>query len=512
MSVIQYVNLPQTDKFAEASGKKKERLDFIRIKVKFQKSNMSGFRLECKCLGGSEFEWYEDNERARNQGFQVRGMPRVLTNDGKTEAKYNYDSHLNAAGGNEYEYEATHKGKLVKSSAKIVTRRMLFYQTFVMVDPDGGTLNDADTTPMETELKGTSGNKYNIDVIKKADLSQIEFIKCYHDRNTWDVIKGVAKEYELDDLDPYAFGIAFINYISDPRDYPVDRDVTGLVSGLSTSNRSFEVEFNKYLWFQMDDQDDTDKRWYKELRLEFTPSDSSGSPSTITVSPDSVDSRVRPSGSDLHSFGGRHKLKIFLTPARIQNSILNKQGTWKLKGEIRTVKSFTNGSAFRGINLILVATRVRWENRNLGDVPATITHEVGHKIGMVAHGDRGIGDKIIADMFSLDSETASAGWRAFDSELSRKMKLPNSHDKLYGENRGVNDRGHRGPHCGEGASWSAANEEWTGTPGCVMFGASMAGRPGTFCGKCAKLVRKLDLSGKALTTGGFKTSMAKYSS
>ncbi len=507
MSVVQYVNLPQEAKFAEASGAKIERLDFIRIKVKFQKSDMSGFRLEVKCLGGAEFEYYEEDERKRNINFQVRGLPRVLTNDGKTEAKYDYDSYLNAAGGNEYEYEATHKGKLVKSSAKIVTRRMLFYQTFVMVDPAGGTLNTAPTTAMETEFKGTGANKYNIDIKKMADLSETAFIKCYHDRNRDTVIKSIAKEYELQDLYPYAFGIAFINYIAEPKDHIINRDVTSLVSALSTTNQSMRVPLTDELWFELDDDDDASKHWYKILRLEFTPSDRSISPNEITV----AKNNVRPSGSKLYSYGGRKQLKITLASSVISSSILNKQGTWKLKGEVRTVKSFKNGRSLGGINLLFIATKVRWRDRDLSEVPATIIHEVGHKVGMVAHGDVVVGDKIYEKVLSPDAKESAKGWKEWFSEKARKMKLPNSHDKIYGENRGVNNRGHLGPHCAEGGvTWSEVKEEWSGTPGCVMFGESMRGRPATFCGKCAKLVRKLDLSGKALITGGFKVSMENY--
>ena len=66
MSLYQYVNLPQDAKIAEAAGKDIKRLDFVRIKVTFQKKNMSGFKLVCKCLGGEKFENYEEDEKDRN--------------------------------------------------------------------------------------------------------------------------------------------------------------------------------------------------------------------------------------------------------------------------------------------------------------------------------------------------------------------------------------------------------------------------------------------------------------
>jgi len=514
MSVYQYVNLPQDAKIAEAAGKDIKRLDFVRIKVTFQKSNMSGFRLVCKCLGGEKFENYEEDEKDRNINFKVRGLPRVLTNDGKTEVKFNYDLCLNAAGGNEYELEATHKGKTIKTSAKIESRRMLFYQTFVMVEPNKGPVPSVSTSKMETEFKGNGDNKYYIEMKKMADKSEVGFVKCKHDRNTTEVIKTIAKEYELEDLYPYAFGIAFVNYIATPKDHIVNRDVSGLVAGLSPTSRNMIVELDKYLWYLLDDDDDWVDMWFKDLKLEFTPAaNPEGGPVTPTVL--TINKRnVSPEGPKLRTYGGHKKLKIKFSEHRIRTSILNKNGTWKLKGTIVTVKGYAAGSAFRGINLLLIATKAWWRDSDLSGVPNTIIHEVGHKVGMVAHGDTAIGDKIIDKALSPNSKTSAQGWAEFNSELSRKMKLPNSHDKLYGDNRGVNDKGHKGPHCEEGGpSYNAVSEEWSGSPGCVMFGATSIGNnkaPGSFCGKCAKQVRKLDLSGKALKTGGFRVSMENY--
>ena len=514
MTLYQYVNLPQDSKIAEAAGKSIKRLGPVKIKVTFQKSNMSGFSLVCKCEGGEKFENYEDNEKARNLNFKVRGLPRVLTNDSKKEAKFDYDLWLNAAGGNEYKLEATHKGKTVMSPVKIESRRMLFYQTLVMVEPRKGPVPTVSTSKMETEFKGNGDNKYYIELKKMADKSEVGFVKCYHDRNTTKVIKTVAKEYELEDLYPYAFGIAFVNYIATPKDHIINRDVTGLVGGLSDSSRSMIVPIDDYLWYLLDDDDDWVDMWFKDLRLVFTPSSAPSGEAVVPVPLTIRKEDVRPEGPKRKTYGGHKKLKISFSEHRIRTEILNKRGSWQLKGTIRVAKGYSAGVSFRGINLLLIATKAWWRDSDLSGVPNTIIHEVGHKIGMVAHGDVAVGDKILERMFSLNSKTSAKGWRQYDAEHARKMKLPNSHDKLYGENRGVNDKGHRGPHCEEGGpSYNAGTEEWSGSPGCVMFGATSIGNnkaPGAFCGKCAKLVRKLDLSGKALKIGGFKISMENY--
>jgi hypothetical protein len=128
----QWINLPRRSKYVEGKIKKIRRLNFVRFVVKFKKKGLAGYKLKIKKIGGNAFENYRASERRRNVKFKVRGMPKVLTNKGKTENKYTYDIYLNAAGDNEYEISATHKGKTVTGKLKYKSRRKLFYQVMKM--------------------------------------------------------------------------------------------------------------------------------------------------------------------------------------------------------------------------------------------------------------------------------------------------------------------------------------------------------------------------------------------
>src|SRR5690606_21362815 len=120
---------------------------------------------------------------------------------------------------------------------------------------------------------------------------------------------------------------------------------------------------------------------------------------------------------------------------------------------------------------ITCSRRPLWEDMPVNTREYTWNHEVGHRFGMVAYGD--------------------------NQSIPGYKNLPNAPPHLYSDATGPNYGGHRGPHCGKGATYNAATDSWSGTPECVMFGANgIAGRhaPKEYCEDCAKVVRKLDLS------------------
>jgi hypothetical protein len=164
------------------------------------------------------------------------------------------------------------------------------------------------------------------------------------------------------------------------------------------------------------------------------------------------------------------------------------------------VDGFSGGFAYNGINLLAICTKSWWDDNTAGAVQIVI-HEVGHKVGMVAHGDK--------PAYGSTPEEIS-------DSAARKNTLPNSPPKLYGDVRGTNDQEHMGPHCAKGATFDATKpvgEGWSGSPGCTMFGADAIGAnsaPEGFCSDCSKVVRKLDLTGPTLKLGGFRVSMDDY--
>ncbi len=112
-------------------------------------------------------------------------------------------------------------------------------------------------------------------------------------------------------------------------------------------------------------------------------------------------------------------------------------------------------------------------------------------MGMVAHGNKSL------------TQGKQESNEFFQKRTINKNMLPDAPPNVYGEDRGVNDKGHLGPHCSSGSvTYDASKRAWTGVPGCVLFGATGArdsagtyhSSPLDYCDKCAPVVRKLDLS------------------
>lgn len=497
MSMEQWVNLPRRSKYVKDKIKKIRRLNFVRFVVKFKKKGLAGYKLEIKKIGGNAFENYRASERRRNDNFKVRGAPKVLTNKGKTENKYTYDVFLNAAGDNEYEISATHKGKTVTGKLKYKSRRKLFYQVMKMRGCPTTSM-----TKMETEF-WRPARKHYIEMKKKGAESTVKFISCLDDSNDKKFIKESAKGYTLKRYKPYAFGMTFVNYIATPEIVTFTSTLSNVTlpsktSKWSTDFKEWTITLDRHVWFELDPMDDVKKRWLREIRLWFVPDDNPAAKEYVYI----YDWMVNPTGPKKNALGGRKKLIITFPQNKIKRNLFTvRKGKWIASSKIMCVKGFSGGFAYTGVNLIAICTKSWWKTKNLASVPQTVVHEVGHMVGMVAHGDR-----------AAYGDTA----RKRESSRIRKVVLPNGHANLYGDIRGTNDQDHAGPHCTKGAAFDATKRRgrrWSGSPACTMFGATGIGRnkaPLGFCSDCSKIVRKLDLSGSALKLGGFKVSMDDY--
>lgn len=496
MSVDQWINLPRENKYVEDKITELRRLDFIRFKVKFKKAILSGYKVEIRCVGGASFENYEANEKQRNIKFKVRGMPGVLTNDGKTDITCTYDVYLNAAADNEYEIVATHKGKEVTSSFKVKTRKKLFYQVMKMKDcPTTSMAN------METEF-WNPGRKHYIEMKKKGAESTVKFIPCLDGGNHSEFIKESAKGYTLKTHKPFAFGMTFVNYIATPETLTITREsnftLPSKISKWKLDDLEWEVSLGTHLWYELSPADDANKRWYGNIKLWFEPDSDPAAKDVVKI----TKAMVEPFGPATGAFGGRKKLKIKFPQDSIRRSFFTQtKGKWKVQMKLVCVRGFSGGFAYNGINLLAICTKSWWDPKDLGSAVQTVVHEVGHKVGMAAHGDK----------------PAYGGTpAAISASAAMKNTLPNSHPNLYGDIRGTNDQDHQGPHCSNGAAWDSTKprgQRWSGSPGCTMFGANaISGNsaPEGFCSDCSKLVRKLDLTGPTLKLGGFRVSMDEY--
>lgn len=482
MPVEQWVNLPRESQYVEDEISDIKRLDFVRFKVKFKKALLSGYKLEIRKVGGANFENYEANEQKRNINFKVVGLPGVLTNDGATEVTYEYEIYLNAAGDNEYEIVATHKGKEVTSPFTVKSRRKLFYQVMKMQ-----TCPTVSMKRMEDEF-WNPGRKHYIKMKKKGAKSTVKLIPCLDDKTDDEFIKESAKGYTLHTHKPYAFGMTFVNYIATPEVLTITKEAK-----FTPGNPEWTVDLDRYLWWELSPKDDLFNRWYIDIQLWFEP-DSNPAAKDIAKIPKSM---VEPFGPAKGAYGGRKQIK-FNTPDFCFSKGFLKQtaGKWKVQMKLVCVEGFSGGFAYNNINLLAICTKAWW-NPSIDGAVQTVIHEVGHKVGMVAHGDKPAYGSTPAEI------SASA---------ARKNTLPNAPPKLYGDVRGTNDQEHMGSHCAKGATFEVG-QGWSGSPGCTMFGADAIGAnktPEGFCSDCSKAVRKLDLSYLTLKLGGFRVSMDDY--
>jgi len=205
-------------------------------------------------------------------------------------------------------------------------------------------------------------------------------------------------------------------------------------------------------------------------------------------------------GKKTRGAGGVKSIKLTFDADRYGRLFRARKGTIEIK--CWAVGGFQGGYSTGNSNLIVVCKR-SWWTKGITDSERrqTAVHELGHKIGMAATGDRPFPANPGAnDVNFIDHST------------------PDSHGSLYGEyHRGANSnaKGHVGNHCEKGmTAYDASKDQWSGTPGCVMFGGSPTRDAATgqwndtpieFCGDCAESVRKVDLNGFHITAlkGGF---------
>lgn len=490
MALEQWVNLGKKPKYQE--GTPLYRLGLLRLRAKFKKDTLVTYKWKIVRTDGVK---YTKAERKRNRRFRLfKGGAR--TNQNKTELRSTQDFHLPAAGGNKYRAVAICNKTEVKSREIEVRRRLWFHVMHMAgVKPLSikKTLEDTFWKPAKKlyiESKELGGKPSKIDYQKtlwtvsdsdpnfkfqsptwtKNKSNDAKFRKAA--RDAWKKVNGDAKA-------PYAYGLAFVNYIVDSTEAThteeVDFDVPSRLTKWKWGGDVIEVELGELLWWDLVPEDDKVHGWFVKGRIIFIEEGGKSS-ARIDLDP----KNVRPAGPDYGAYGGKTRVKIRLKDEDIErNFFTKKKGRWFLKMTVRTAGGWSGGFAYTYIPLIAIATRSFFDDIDEDSQLATVMHEVGHKIGLAATGDGPVPDKT-ADLYG--------------------------HPKGKGD-----DRGHWGPHCANGAGWDG--KKWSGTPNCVMWGANgyydkaakkFVKRKSTFCPNCEKIIRKLDLASQTLTIKGFR--------
>ncbi len=469
----QWVNLEKNS--VEEDGVTKERMGPFLMECEFKKAKLAAFKVKVLDKGGSGKAKYKRKEERRNKNFTLRKVGAVV-NDTKKKIKLQKKVYLAAAGGNKYKVSAKFKGKVVESGKELETRRKLWYQPLPMK-----TLTHKDYTYSDIlqSLEDAYWNEKEKFFIKLSRQSQTDItfknnLKMDITARNW-IWAEAAKGYSIKKYNPHAFGLAFVGHLAKLATIGVDPDFkVSLSSSIFTwnpSDQEFVYTAPFYLWYDLDPNDDKNDSWLVGTpTMSFVP-DGGGAEEKIPC----TRKDFTLTGSPLGTHGGRHKIRIKLCKDAIKRDFFTKRkGKLKIHLDLRKVDGWILGYSEPNHNLVVVGTRCQFEDMATDTVKYVANHEVGHAIGMVSDG---------------------------------KGPLPDAPSSLYGDNRGVNDRTHQGPHCGTGATWTEATTTWSGAPGCVMFGANGIANnhaPPTYCSECAPIVRKLDLSHDALKKGSFK--------
>ncbi|MFO0757409.1 MAG: hypothetical protein U0359_13010 [Byssovorax sp.] len=473
--VEQWVNLTRDPKFVSDGISSIERVgEEVRFKCTFKSADLGSFRYKVVAVDQIK---YSKGERGRNPHFKLRSGRGSTTNNAAGEVVIENKVKLPAAGGNKYKIEVQWMdkgGSTITLSETIVTRRRLFYQSVNMAGVTPGP-----TAAMENEY-WNGAKKYFIKMINKGGgtipLIPVLWDDAANNSNSIPLVRSTKGTYSLENLRPFSFILVWSRYIaSKAQQVLTDTQDFSIPSKLFTwgyQGQSVIIDTGFWLWADLDPNDDANKAWLIDLTCTFT--DSAGRPTQLNIPRD----RINIEGTKRFTYGGYHKIKVDLSAPDLQNLrnyFTANKGTITFDYTVLTVGGWTNGFSFNGINLITVADRAQWEDMPAATRDYTLNHEVGHKVGMTPDGTG---------------------------------RLPTKPSCFY------TGQTHQGPHCGKGATFSAAAQSWSGTPGCVMFGAdgvyngaTYTPAPATYCGECEPLLRKVDLSA---TAPGFASSVMDY--
>lgn len=469
MTLTQWVNLPKKSELKDKDIDSLDRCGTISIEVEVEKAGDAiSYRARITPVGSNN-ETYNSAELKRNPNFRVNKDVLGIVDEKKTRID---NMKLPAAGGNRYKVEVEDAaGNIVSSVEEVETQRKLYYQVISM---DGAnSVPSYSLASMEVDSL-----KHNIKLEKKGSENKIPYLKTITlhegDNNSHEFGACVSKAFTIKN-EQKKLGVAavFSEYIADMgnHDFKVDFEIGVPNKNVAWSLTELRIAGNAYLWHGLDDDEDKAKKWFIDGYISYHDPVSGESLGYFVSRSD-----IELNGVKAFAFGGYHQVKIKID-AQLSKLLSKKTGNITFSIEVNIVNGWTNGFSwnYNGIDLITCARRTLWQDMPTETRDYTWIHEVGHRFGMTAWGDS-------------THET--------DFPIERN-KLPDGPATLYGENRGVNDKSHSGPHCEKGATYDAIAKQWSGKPGCVMFGANGIGgnhAPKEYCDECTPIVRKLDLS------------------
>lgn len=463
MGIVQWVNLEKDDAYAADSDVgSKDRCGKLKFATQYDKNGVPITYTVKVSPAPSGNVVYTAAEQIRNPKFKLmKGFSDLAT---ETEVALDDAIQLPAAGGNKYTLEAKDANGVKVASLEVEVRRKLYYQIIAMNDASG-TVPYYALSAMEAHA-----NQYFITLQKKGIYTTIPYRKTLA-MHAGGNLTGFGSEVDaaFNIAPPFkkvGFAAVFSNYIASMKESKFTLPVVIGTSVTGVAAADVTVVGTSFLWHGMDDAEDAAKKWLVDAAAEYSDP-ATGAAQTYFI----PRANINITGTQRFTYGGFYQVKI--TRDAGLDALLNKpQGIVTISVLVNIVDGWTNGFSWNpnGNPLITCAMRVLWRDMPINTREYTWNHEVGHRFGMVAYGNK----------------TAIPG----------HGDLPDGPATIYGEDRGVNDKEHQGPHCESGVVYSPT-AGWSGTPGCVMFGAdgtATAQAPSDYCGLCKPIVRKLDLS------------------
>ena len=430
----QYVNLPREDKWVDKPEiKNKDRLGIRpRIKVRFDRPGSHSFRV--KLIPDPKNNAYTESEKGRNANFRHEETSKSYTTDADGTKILDDDFALVGGGGYKFKAEAEDDYKNVVRTGWITTKRLIY---LVEVKMKGLKSIAKSLNPMMTEYK-----KHHL-IIKRLPPVEMEHLENVG-KEFYALQAKARKAYAASPAvrakEPYVLAIAYTDHLA-VKNYHQELRKPGVRGGAKGGKvivpvrgkglDSDEIE-DRNLWWGVEEKVD----WFESAK--FVAAD--GSSTRIPKE------KCRPIPGAGKKYGAKQiEVDVSDLPDKPGELVLTVNWIDHMRGGL----SFTTG------NMVSICMRVWWTDVSDEEQHAVAIHEVGHRIGMVASGEK---------------------------------KLPDKPGSYY------LGGGHVGDHCSKGvpAGANLDSAEAERLSQCVMFGATNLKT--AFCGDCAPVVKKLDLS------------------
>lgn len=454
-NVKQWVNLPRETDFVDNNViTNTDRLtNSVRFRVSYNRAGSVSAEVRVVPASQAIQNRYSQTEKGRNGNYRYTNSRQSFARDGATGFTEG-EVRVHAAGGDQFTIEArcTDCHNAVRSSHNIEVWRRIWLVPIVMEGVRRRVPN------LHSFRQVFEGNKIRISERPMREMPSLPTLGSSSDKQQLlDNAYSAYRNSGASNLEPYAVAVLFVDQIANKRELSLR------ASNFRRGTLTLDVEDASHQTYSLWRNMGPGQTWFISGR--FTPNnDVWGDPIDIEQSSiTTVASGGNP--NDHRQINVNVDRSVFrVLETRFSRAEVPDRAPGTLSLRLNVVDTFLNGYALTHpdsrVNIIVIATRVEWQDRPGEGMIQTIAHELGHKIGMVADGDPVT--NVICDLDRVGT------W--------------------------YNQHNHMGPHCSQGIA-TPLPADIRGQPGiCVMYGESGPNRLNSFCADCSEAVKKVDIS------------------